>query len=306
VIRHMGDGTAHSPNPHCPLRDQLPDSHLLVHPLRFRDGPLGELCVARQHGAPFGDAERSLLGAFADMAAIAVRTARLGETEQQWTILSERDRIARELHDSLAQVLGHIHLRLRALEHRLDGAAPLIGTELSDLATVADEAYSDVREAILGLRETLSPETGLEGALREYLVKFSRQTGIATSLSCDAQARDQLPPRAEVQLLRVVQEALTNVRKHAQATRATVRIQQEDGTPVLIVEDDGVGFSPGTVIQSFTGGFGMTSMRERVEQVGGTLDVHTSVGGGTRIVVRLSSEGSSDASPGTFARALGR
>jgi signal transduction histidine kinase len=224
------------------------------------------------------------------MAAIAVTTARLKEAEQQWTIVAERDRIARELHDSLAQVLGHIHLRLRDLETRLDGAAPIIGAELADLADVADEAYRDVREAILGLRETISSEGGLEGALREYIAKYARQTGIQAGLDCDQTGRVALPPRAEVQLLRVVQEALTNVRKHADASRVVVRMRCPDGQPTLEVEDDGVGFDPARIGPSFSGGFGLSSMRERVEQVGGTLEMHTSPGAGTRIVVRLQPE----------------
>ena len=159
------------------------------------------------------------------MAAIAVRTARLHEAEEQWTIHAERDRIARELHDSLAQVLGVIHLQLRSLEARAKDEASLgIADELSALAETADEAYSDVREAILGLRETVREDDGLEGSLREYLRKYSRQTGIAATLTCEGDTRRALSPRSEVQLLRVVQEALTNARKHADATRVAVRI----------------------------------------------------------------------------------
>jgi two-component system nitrate/nitrite sensor histidine kinase NarX len=225
------------------------------------------------------------------MAAIAVRTARLHEAEEQWTIHAERDRIARELHDSLAQVLGVIHLQLRALEARAkDEASHGMAGELSDLADTADEAYRDVREAILGLRETVREDDGLEGSLREYLRKYSRQTGIATHLECDGDARRGLSPRAEVQLLRVVQEALTNTRKHADARRVTVRIAVGAEATTLTIEDDGHGFDPALVAGSMEGGFGLASMRERVEQVGGTLAVHTAPDAGTRIVVRLEAE----------------
>jgi two-component system nitrate/nitrite sensor histidine kinase NarX len=223
------------------------------------------------------------------MAAIAVRTSRLHDTEEQMTILSERDRIARELHDSLAQVLGQIHLQLRAFESRTDGAP--ISTELAELADVADDAYRDVRETILGLRETIPSDGGLEAALRAYLAKYTRQTGIAASLDCDGIAGRSLPPKAEVQLLRVVQEALTNVRKHAGAATVRVELRDVEGTPVLSVTDDGEGFDPTSVVASLTGGFGLRSMRERVELLGGTLDVHTAPGDGTRIVARLRPEG---------------
>jgi two-component system nitrate/nitrite sensor histidine kinase NarX len=278
------------PSPHCPLVERGDPGDWYARPLRGPDGVLGELCIVRR-GRPLGAADRSLLGALADMAAIAVRTARLHEAEEQWTIHAERDRIARELHDSLAQVLGVIHLQLRSLETRaLDEASHGLAGELSSLADTADEAYRDVREAILGLRETVRGEDGLEGSLREYLRTYSRQTGIAATLQCEGDTRRALSPRAEVQLLRVVQEALTNTRKHAAASRVDVRIDCTDGGTNLVVEDDGAGFDPGTVTGSMDGGFGLASMRERVIGIGGRLDLHTAPSEGTRIVVRLDPE----------------
>jgi two-component system nitrate/nitrite sensor histidine kinase NarX len=278
-------------NPACPVQHDGPRAEILERPLRGADGFLGELCVMRTNGVPFTERDRELLGALADMAAIAVGTARLREAEQQYTIVAERDRIARELHDSLAQVLGVIHLRLRSLEpevHDVPGNG--VATEIADLAEIADEAYKDVREAILGLRESITSANGLEGALGEYLRKYSRQTSIKSSLHCDGAARRALTPRSEVQLLRVVQEALTNVRKHAGAKHVAVSLNEDDGVVTLAVMDDGVGFDPGRLEESFDHGFGMASMRERVEQIGGTLAVHTAPGMGTRVVVQLQQE----------------
>jgi two-component system nitrate/nitrite sensor histidine kinase NarX len=289
-VAHEKAAANHPQNPHCPVVSHEAGVQWIARPLRGPDGFLGELCVVRR-GRPFSQQERSLLGALADMAAIAVRTARLHEAEEQWTIHAERDRIARELHDSLAQVLGVIHLQLRSLEARAKDEASLgIADELSALAETADEAYSDVREAILGLRETVREDDGLEGSLREYLRKYSRQTGIAANLACDGDTRRTLSPRSEVQLLRVVQEALTNTRKHAGATRVAVRINCLDGGTTLTIEDDGVGFDPAAVSSTMEGGFGLASMRERVEQLGGRLDVHTAPNAGTRITVRLDPE----------------
>ena len=289
-VAHEKAAANHPQNPHCPVTSREDGAQWVARPLRGPDGVLGELCVVRT-GQPFTQAERSLLGALADMAAIAVRTARLHEAEEQWTIHAERDRIARELHDSLAQVLGVIHLQLRSLEARANDEASLgIADELSALAETADEAYSDVREAILGLRETVREDDGLEGSLREYLRKYSRQTGIAANVACEGDTRRSLSPRSEVQLLRVVQEALTNTRKHAGATRVAVRIDCLGGGTTLTIEDDGVGFDPSTVSSSMEGGFGLASMRERVEAIGGRLDVHTAPNAGTRIIVRLDPE----------------
>jgi signal transduction histidine kinase len=307
VLGHQGDGATHSHNAACPLQREGPPVALVAKPLRGPDGLLGELCVSRDSDRPFDEGERSLLGALADMAAIAVRTARLHDAEQQWVILSERDRIARELHDSLAQVLGVFHLRLRDLEARAsNGARDGLPAELSELAEMADESYKDVREAILGLRETIPDDAGLEGALREYLRKFSRQTGIQANLVCEGETRGALEPRAEVQLLRVVQEALTNVRKHSGARRAVVGLDCRGPEPVLSIEDDGVGFDADSVGASFEGGFGLASMRERVEQVGGALTVHTAPGQGTRIVVHLEAQQERGAQPTSTSRAAGR
>ncbi len=289
-VAHSATSARHAQNPLCPLTAGHETTTWTSRPLRGPDGVLGELCVVRT-GRPFSTAERDLLGGLADMAAIAVRTARLHEAEEQWTIHAERDRIARELHDSLAQVLGVIHLQLRALETRAkDEASHTMADELSDLAETADEAYQDVREAILGLRETIREDGGLEGSLREYLRKYSRQTGIAATLACDGDTRHALTPRAEVQLLRVVQEALTNTRKHSHASRVVVRIECDGPSTTLTIEDDGVGFDPALVTSSLDGGFGLASMRERVEQVDGTFTVHTAPSEGTRIVVHVEAE----------------
>jgi signal transduction histidine kinase len=290
LIAHQGRSAEHPRNPQCPVVAADDPRTWAARPLRGPDGVLGELCVVRT-GRAFSPAERNLLGALADMASIAVRTARLHEAEEQWTIHAERDRIARELHDSLAQVLGVIHLQLRGLETRAkDEASHLMAAELSDIADTADEAYRDVREAILGLRETVREDDGLEGSLREYLRKYSRQTGISATLACDGDTRRVLTPRAEVQLLRVVQEALTNTRKHSRAKHVSVRIDCTGPVATLAIEDDGVGFDPTTVSRSMEGGFGLASMRERVEQVGGRIAVHTAPNEGTTITVELDAE----------------
>jgi two-component system nitrate/nitrite sensor histidine kinase NarX len=292
LLAHPADETgADRHNPACPIQHDGPRAEVLARPLHGADGFLGELCVMRTTGVPFVDRDRELLGALADMAAIAVGTARLREAEQQYTIVAERERIARELHDSIAQVLGVIHLRLRSLEPEVqDVPGNGVATEIGDLAEIADEAYKDVREAILGLRESVTSADGLEGALGEYLRKYSRQTGIKATLHCNGSARRALTPRSEIQLLRVVQEALTNVRKHAGARVATVSLNAEDGVVILEVRDDGSGFDPERLGEALDHGFGLASMRERVEQIGGTLAVHTAPGEGTRVEVRLQRE----------------
>ena len=293
VLAHSADtGDAHGAhNSACPIQHGGPQAIVLARPMHGPDGFLGELCVMRTNGVAFSERDRDLLSGLADLAAIAVRTARLREAETRFTIVAERDRIARELHDSIAQSLGVIHLGLRGLVPKVRlVAGNKSATEIAGLADIADAGYKDVREAILGLSKSASSSAGLEGALGEYLGKFTRQTGIKTKFHCEPAASRALTPRSEVQLLRVVQEALTNVRKHAGAYHADVSLSEDRGVVTLEVTDDGSGFDPTRLTDALDHGFGLTSMRERVEQIGGTLEVHTAPGTGTRVVVQLQQE----------------
>ena len=208
------------------------------------------------------------------------------EAERQSAALVERDRIAREMHDSLAQVLAVAHLRLRALETRPSVAGDeRVRADIDDLATLCREAQRDVREAIVGLKDAHHPERSLLEHLDAFVSVFSRTSGIRTTLHADTAAELNLSPAAEVQVIRVAQEALANIRKHAGATHAAVRVTTRDGHTEFVVEDDGVGFDPGHPRGS--DGFGLVTMRERTESAGGTLHLDAAPGRGTRVVVTL-------------------
>jgi len=210
----------------------------------------------------------------------------LVEAERDNAALVERERIARELHDSLAQVLGAAHLRLRGLEGRPEVAGhPRVHGEVTDLADLCRDAYRDVREAILGLRDASRPDRTLVEHLASYVEAFSRTSSIETRL--ETQGDDlRLTPAAEVQVIRVIQEALTNVRKHSGARRASVRISVGDAQTVFVVEDDGAGFDPRTLAGE-RDRFGLHTMRERTESVQGRLTIDSTPGRGTRLVVAL-------------------
>ncbi len=197
--------------------------------------------------------------------------------------LIERERIARELHDSLAQVLGVTHLKLHAVADRPSVAADeKARRDMLELADLCHEAYADVREAIMGLRDATRPDRTFREHLEDYVAAFSRTSGIPTNLILDDDAH--LSPDAEVQLLRVVQEALTNVRKHSGAERATVHLMGGSELVRVVVEDDGAGFD---LSLTRPDGFGLTSMRDRAESVAGQLDIQSQPGRGTRVVVQF-------------------
>jgi signal transduction histidine kinase len=162
------------------------------------------------------------------------------------------------------------------------------GDEVRTIAGVVDDAYADVREAILGLR-TKTNRLGLVSALQEYLRKFGLQTGIQTELRVQADGALEFAPNVETQLIRVVQEALANVRKHARAERAIVRLWAEAGQTCISIEDDGCGFDPSR--KAASGHYGLATMRERVQDVDGSLEVRSASGTGTSIVVCVPTAG---------------
>jgi nitrate/nitrite-specific signal transduction histidine kinase len=263
---------------------------LLGAPLKTGGRFLGIIYVLQRETHHFSEHDVSLLDSLATQATIALENARLYDQVQQLAILSERGRIAREMHDGLAQVLGYLLLSSRTLANLLSsGRVPESFDELEKMRETIREAYNDVRASILGLRTGASIERkGLMSGLAEYLEDFTFQTGIQATLEVDGQRSIALAPSAETQLVRVIQEALTNVRKHSLASRAWVRIERDGDQAVVTIEDDGRGFdsTPRSEYQS-PGHFGLEIMRERAESVGGSLEITSQPGHGTRVIVRM-------------------
>lgn len=251
-------------------------------------GELGEIWVGRSSGLDFSDRDLSFLSTLASLVGIALTGAQMREGARQRAVLSERTRIAREMHDSIAQVLGAVHLRLRALESGVGTLGPeQVAREVEALADVCAESYRDVREAILGLRDAdRHAERSLEDNLRAYLGSYSAQCGVATTLVNDVGHEVALSPRAEVHVVRIVQEALTNVRKHAEAGSVVVTIKGGDTTTTFTIEDDGVGFEPSASASS-KDGYGLFTMRDRAALLGGTVAIDSVVGRGTRVTATI-------------------
>ena len=268
----------------CPLRSSPEWMTNMAIPILGPTAKLGELWIGRRSETPFTELDRTFLVALSGLAAIAITSVRMRESGRQRAVLAERERIAREMHDSLAQVLGVTHLRLRALDTRKEVKDnPAIEVELADLADICEEAYRDVREAILGLSASSRGAQGLLDILKTFLVKYSKQCGIETSLESDLDHELALSPRCEVQVIRVIQEALTNVRKHSGAKSAVVRITESASTTTFVVEDDGNGFDPGSSLTD-RDGFGMFTMRERMVLLNGSLTIDSAPGRGTRVI----------------------
>ena len=278
---------AHGREAECPVRSSPDWGAKMTVSIRGPIGTLGELWIGRRSDIPFTERDRAFLVTLSGLAAIAITAAQMRENGRQRAVLAERGRIAREMHDSLAQVLGVTHLRLRALDARQEVMEnPEIAIELAEVADICQEAYQDVRESILGLRGSNRTERGLLDNLRAYLAKYSQQCEIATSLDSDLDHEMALSPRAEVQVIRVIQEALTNVRKHSGATSAVVRITESESGTTFVVEDNGHGFEQrGSEFDR--DGFGLYTMRERMALLNGSLTVDSVPGRGTRVIAEV-------------------
>lgn len=204
-------------------------------------------------------------------------------------VLEERDRIGREMHDGLAQVLGYVNTKAQAISEYLKSGEPAQAERhIGELVSAAREAYTDAREVIVGLRQEDTVKRGLSKMLAEYMEQYSRRNEISTELVLSSTwLDDQLSPTSTVQLLRIVQEALTNVRKHAQADHVKTSLERESDHAIIRVEDDGQGFNLSLLLRPDFTRYGLRTMRERAQAIGGTFRIESVPGKGTTLIIRV-------------------
>jgi nitrate/nitrite-specific signal transduction histidine kinase len=259
-----------------------------VVPLALESVAIGAMWVARFEPRLFSETDLVWLESMADQVEIAIQHGLMTSQLQSLSILDERGRIAREMHDGLAQVLGYLNLQVQTLGTLLkQGKEQQLQQELDQMRRAVQTAHADVRENILSLRTTLAQDKSMASAVGEYLTEFGIQTGVETRFDYQVDGELRLASVAEVQLVCILQEALTNVRKHARASEVRVTIgchsRREGEEIVLRVKDDGVGFASTGSHRSF----GVQTMRERAQAVGGRLLIHSSPGRGTEVECHL-------------------
>jgi two-component system NarL family sensor kinase len=249
-------------------------------PLYFQDRQLGILNVAGPAGRRLRADELGLLGTIAYQVGLAVERARLAEAGARLARTEERTRIAREIHDTLAQGLTAIALHVESALHHLDGSPERARERLERALAATRDSLEDARRSVLDLRTAPLAGRPLAEALAALGRAFTAETGVRVHVRADVRA--PLPLRVEAELYRIAQEALANVRRHAHAQDVTVDLHARAGTVRLTVRDDGQGFHPraaGDVRH------GLVGMRERARLLGGRLRVDSRPGAGTTVRV---------------------
>jgi signal transduction histidine kinase len=263
----------------------------LAAPLQRGGSTIGSLAIGTSRPRTYDVDELETLSSLANQAAIAIENDRLQRELRVLALSAERERIAREMHDGLAQVLGYVNTKSQAVEGLLaTGQIDDARVQMAELALAARSMYVDVREAILGLSTPLGeggPSGMLVGALASYTRRFSEASKLAVTVeSSGPHLGDDLRPEVVANLMRIVQEALTNVRKHAAAQRVTVRLDEGPDGLAILVEDDGQGFDPASdPSPSDWPHFGRETIRQRASAIGAAASWESAPGRGTRFRV---------------------
>ena len=256
-------------------------------PLVRKGGTVGVLVLAGHDcEALDGDSERRLLTGIGEMLAAEIENAYLHERVLDTAVIEEREHLARELHDGLAQVLGYVNTQTLAIKKLLATGRTVEAREhLAGMEGAARDVYADVRGAILGLR---APRRGLVAGLRRCCSDHERLSGTAVELEVGADvAGTTLTAPVEIQVTRIVQEALINVRKHAPGAVPTVKLAVDGNELEVEIEDHGPGFEPYRPRRTGWPHFGLQTMRERAEAIGGSFEVESVPGVGTKVIVRI-------------------
>ena len=270
-------------HPNFPFDEELPETRSeLVIPLKVGNRVIGTLDVHDTKANSFSEEDMLVIQSLGDQIAVAIENANLYKKSKGLAVLEERNRLSRELHDSVTQSLYSLVLFTEGWRRTLktDGAKKA-GEYLNRIGEIAQQSLKEMRLLILELRPPLLEQEGLVGALKRRLDAVEKRVGIEARVIMEDFI--EIPPPVEEELYWVAQEALNNALKHARATRETVRIYAQDDTTVLEVSDNGKGFNPKTIDK--TGGMGMINMRERVRRVGGVLTIRSNPGKGTIIKV---------------------
>ena len=233
----------------------------------------------------FTEEQKRLLVAFAQRAGLAIETAALYESEEQIAIMQERNRLARDLHDSVTQSMYGVSLYAEVATQLLKkGDLDKANENLQELKGMALDALAEMRLLIYELRPSVFEQEGLMAAIQTRLDAVEGRLGLETNFGVEGKI--SLSPRVEEGLYRIAQEALNNVLKHANAKSVTITLSQNKKKICLEVADDGVGFDPAECCE--VGGMGLQNMQERAQEIGAEFEIISQPGKGSKVIVRRS------------------
>lgn len=254
-------------------------------PLLSKGKTLGAIDLGTDVVRTIQPEELTLLAGIGHQIGVAVENARLYEQAQQLAVIRERNRLARDLHDSVMQALYGVTLYAEAAWRRLSaGDSAVTGEHLREIRSTAQEALREMRLLIFELRPPVLKQEGLAAALRSRLESVEQRVGLQTRF--ELKMEERLVPETEEALYRVALEALNNVLRHSYANHVSVSLCQVERSVVLEVADDGVGFDP-LAVRKQGGGLGLRGMEERVARLGGELNVVSAPNAGTQIRVEV-------------------
>jgi two-component system nitrate/nitrite sensor histidine kinase NarX len=257
---------------------------LLVIPLAWRDEPpVGLLLLGSRRPLNLSEQQVSVVQTLAGEAALIVQNARLMVRVEYQAVVEERARVAREIHDGLAQTLAFLKIQAAQMQYYLEqGKFDRLEEALVASRQSLGEAYQEARQAIDNLRSL--PET----STRDWLLRIAHDFESASGLQVDTSSLNverELPPAVQAQLIRIIQEALSNVRKHARARRIVLSAAEVGDSLVIEVRDDGAGFDPAQA--GAEDRYGLLGMRERAGMIGAEIGVESLRGSGTAVRLHL-------------------
>ena len=256
-------------------------------PIVGGDEVVGAFYLTDKEGdAEFTAADQELIEMLAPHAALAMENARLSERSRELSIVEERNRLARDLHDSLVQKLFGVVLAAKSASTLLERDAGDARAQVDRLGELAQDAISELRSLVFQLRPVAIETEGLAEALRKHVDVLRRVHPTAVSLELSGTPR--LRPGVDEEVFRIAQEALHNAVRHARAGRITVRLDENGEGLGLSVSDDGVGFDPGAPALRARR-LGLTSMEERARELGGRLAIESAPGAGTTVRLEMDS-----------------
>lgn len=233
----------------------------------------------------FDDEQIELARGVANAVALTIENARLHREMRGMAIMEERDRLAREMHDNLAQALSALQLKASQVASSLaQGATDPAQSAVYELQEWISEVHTDVREAIFDMRTIVSPDEGFLSALQSYLRAYQTRYGVEVELHAKAASELDLTGDTGFQVMRIIQEAVANVRKHAGTNRAAIQIERNDEQVLIRVGDEGRGFDRAGLGKADRG-LGLQVMAERAESIGGALEIESQPGRGTSVVL---------------------